>query len=168
MPPDPQWPRYSSLSFPPYRYVPGIHPHPRRHPNGHSYGRAEPVATSNIGEQWPRSDVYLFGVDLYNFAFWWECHEVFEAFWRAGPQTEHGRFFQGLIHVAGANLKVCMGHYRAADRMRRTALARLESLPATYMGMAVRVLESELRAYAAGTRKAPPLIRLTLPCDGRV
>jgi len=30
--------RYSSQDFPPYRYVPGLHPHPTNSPEGHSYG----------------------------------------------------------------------------------------------------------------------------------
>ena len=33
--------RYSSLDFPPYRYVPGLHPHPTNSPDGHSYGEED-------------------------------------------------------------------------------------------------------------------------------
>ena len=33
--------RYSSPDFPPYRYVPGLHPHPTNSPEGHSYGEED-------------------------------------------------------------------------------------------------------------------------------
>ena len=166
IPPDPQWPRYTSHPFPMYRFVPGVHPHPRRHPNGHSYGQPEPVPIALSREQWARSDAYLFGVDLYNFAFWWECHEVFEGFWRvAGPKTEQGRFFQALIQVAAANLKVCMGSPSAADRLVQSALGRLTSMPSTYMGIAIRAFEQDVLAYAQGAREKPALIKLQMPLD---
>ena len=29
--------------LPPYRFVPGLHPHPTRNPAGHSFGRAAPL-----------------------------------------------------------------------------------------------------------------------------
>jgi acyl-CoA reductase-like NAD-dependent aldehyde dehydrogenase len=63
-PPDPSWPRYSAGAFPRYRFVPGLTPHPRRHPQGHAYGTlAVPPPRLDPG-QWPENDVYreeLFG-----------------------------------------------------------------------------------------------------------
>lgn len=88
-PADPHGPRYSTRPFPPYRFVPGQTPHPRRHPHGHSYGQAEPNPALFPAEEWQKSDAYLYGIDLYNFAYWWECHEVFEGLWHAaGRETE--------------------------------------------------------------------------------
>ena len=47
------------------------------------------------------SEDYLYGIDLYNWTYWWEAHEVFEAFWHAyGRRTPAGNFFQALIHEA--------------------------------------------------------------------
>ena len=38
---------------------------------------------------------YLYAIDLYNYAYWWECHEVLEGLWRAGQTTEARKFFPG-------------------------------------------------------------------------
>lgn len=99
------WPRYSSSPFPAYRFVPGNSPHPRRNPQGHSFGCPEPSPTPCRPEEWAQSEDYRFGIDLYNFAYWWECHEVFEGFWHAvGRKTEQGLFFQALIQLTAENL----------------------------------------------------------------
>ena len=157
---DSERPRYSSRPFPAYRYVPGVTLHPRRHPDGHSYGQPEAAFSAPTPDQWQTSDAYLYGVDLYNFAFWWECHEVFEGFWRPTRKTVQGRFFQALIQVAAANLKMCMGSPASADRLSVAALERFQSLPQMYMGMDIRAFERQMRAYVDGSRKAPAVIRL--------
>lgn len=162
---DSEWLRYSSRSLPAYRFVPGVTPHPRRHPGGHSYGQPEPALSAPAPDQWQTSDAYLYGVDLYNFAFWWECHEVFEGFWCAAPKTEPGCFFQALIHVAAANLKICMGSPASADRLSLAAFERFQTLPHIYMGIDVRGFERDMRAYVAGSREAPALIRLLTSAD---
>ena len=165
-PPDLQWPRYSSQPWPAYRFVPGVTPHPRRHPTGHSYGRPEPSSLAPVPDRWRTNDAYLLGVDLYNFAFWWECHEIFESFWRAsGDMSEPGRFFRGLIHVAAANLKRYMGHPLSADRLSKAALKRFQVLPHIYMGIDIRTFERDIEAYANGCRMAPALLRLQAPAD---
>src|SRR5262245_4231065 len=81
--PDPAWPRYSATPFPRYRFVPGRSPHPRRDPKGHAYGTAEPKPPPPDPAKWRDNDLYLHGIDLYNFAYWWECHEALEALWHA-------------------------------------------------------------------------------------
>jgi uncharacterized protein len=160
-PADPHLPRYSTRPWPAYRFVPGASPHPRRHPTGHSYGQQEPAPSALAPNQWQANDLYLFGVDLYNFAFWWECHEIFEGFWRAaGVKSEQGRFFHALIHVAAANLKGCMGRPSSADRLSKAALERFQVLPQMYMGLDVRMFERDVHAYANGFRVIPALIRL--------
>jgi uncharacterized protein len=165
-PPNPQWPRYSSHLWPAYRFVPGVSPHPRRHPKGHSYGQREPAFSALVLDQWQANDVYLFGVDLYNFAFWWECHEIFEGFWRAaGAKSEQGRFFQALIHVAAANLKVCMRSPSAADRLSKAALKQFHVMPQTYMGIDIRAFERDIQAYANDFRITPALIRLQVSAN---
>lgn len=160
--PEGEVPRYSSRPLPPYRFVPGVTPHPRRHANGHSYGEPDPACPGPGPDQWQTHDAYLFGVDLYNCSFWWECHEVFEGFWRSIPRTEEGRFFQALIHVAAANLKLCMGCPESADRLSVAAWERFRTLPDQYMGLDVRPFEREMRAYVLGMRTAPAPIRLAM------
>ena len=114
-------------------------------------------------EQWHRSEWYLYGIDLYNFAYWWESHEVFEAFWHAaGRQTEQGRFFQGLIHVAAANLKRFLGVHHAVEKLKQTALDRLTPIPHQYMGVNLDIFTADVRDYFEGRRATPALIRLEM------
>ena len=159
-PPDPNWPRYSTRPFPPYRFLPGKNPHPRREPRGHSYGQPEPKPPAFPPEDWEKSEDYLYGIDLYNFAYWWECHEVFEGLWHAvGHQTQQGHFFQALIQLAAANLKRFLGNATAADKLARSGLTRLQSIPPIYMGVEVLALSKDVREYIDGSRTYPPLIR---------
>ena len=96
-------PRYTDRPFPTYRFVPGQSPHPRRDPQGHSYGQPEPTPPLFTPEEWWDSEWYLYGIDLYNHGYWWECHEVFEGLWHAvGPDSPQGQFLQALIQVAAA------------------------------------------------------------------
>lgn len=163
-PPDPTWPRYSTCFFPSYRFVPGKSPHPRRDPHGHSYGLPGPRPHAFPPETWAESEDYRYGIDLYNFGFWWESHEVFEGLWHAvGHKTEQGNFFQALIQVAAANLKQFLSAANAAETLARRGLARLEKLPPRYMGVDVREFTEEVRRHFAGSRECPALIRLLFP-----
>lgn len=147
----PAWPRYSARPFPPYRFIPGKAPHPRRHPGGHSYGQLEPELKELQPDAWPESDSYRYGIDLYNFAYWWESHEVFETFWHAaGPRTEQGQYFQGLIQLAGGNLKRFMGNEAAASKLFQNSAHRFSGLPDYYMGIAVADLRTRLHQGHTG------------------
>jgi len=165
-PADPAWPRYTSRVFPSYRFVPGRNPHPRRNLLGHSYGRSEPRVEPFAPEAWRQAEGYLYGIDLYNYAYWWECHEVFESLWHAvGPKTEQGNFLQALIQLAAANLKHCVSATQAADNLMKRGLFRLESVPDCYMGVDVRSLNEAIRRYGIGPGKRPVLIRLDGPIE---
>ena len=170
--------RHALRPFPAYRHVPGRTPHPRRHPEGHSHGLPEPDGTFLSAKDWPRDEGYLFAVDLYNHGYWWECHEVFEALWRAagprsragGPARRAGRkdpdeasFFQGLLQVAAANLKRAMGRREGAASLGRKGLARLERFEGVHRGLDVTAFARETRAWLAGERERPPSIRLSHP-----
>jgi hypothetical protein len=137
-PSDPTWPRYSTTPFPSYRFLPGRNPHPRRHPLGHSFGQPEPQPRAFSPEAWQRSEAYLYGIDLYNFAYWWECHEIFEGLWHAvGVDTEQGKYFRALIQLAAADIKRFLGNERATQRLTHSGIERLRSLPPFYMGIDV-------------------------------
>lgn len=155
------WTRYSSRPFPLYRYVPGRTPHPRRHPLGHSYGQIEPTPMRLSADQWQQSNDYLYGMDLYNFAYWWECHEVFESFWRAaGRETEQGHFFQALIQLAAANLKLVQGNVRATQNLLRHGIAHLQTIPRSYMGVDVESVTQALLACLERPHAQAPRIGL--------
>jgi hypothetical protein len=136
-PPDPAWPRYSVQPFPPYRFVPGLNPHPRRHPKGHAYGTPELPPPSLAPERWRDNVAYLQGIDLYNFAYWWECHETLEGLWHlTGHRGTEAQFLQGVIQVAAANLKRHAGSLVGARRLGGEAIQRLASLGRrSFMGL---------------------------------
>ena len=163
-PPDPTWPRYSTRPFPSYRFLPGKNPHPRRNPLGHSYDQPEPKLLAFPPEGWQRAEDYLYGIDLYNFAYWWECHEVFEGLWHAvGHHSVQGNFFQALIQLAAANLKRFLGNEQAAQKLARSGLARLQNLPQLYMGIDVVALSESCRAISTPLSDSTPYqILLTL------
>lgn len=163
IPPDPNWPRYSARPLPPYRFVQGRTPHPRRDPKGHAFGKPEPRPPAFPPAQWRNSEWYLYGVDLYNFAYWWESHEVFEGLWHVvGHHTEQGQFFQAIIQVAAANLKRFLGMAQAADNLKQRGLDRLQRIPQHYMGVDVAGFAEEVQGYFDGGRDKPALIRLTV------
>lgn len=164
LPPDPSWPRYSTRLFPPYCFVPGQSPHPRRDPKGHSYGQPEPRPPAFLPEEWWDSEWYLYGWDLYNFGYWWECHEVFEGLWHAvGPDTQQGQFLQALIQVAAANLKRLVNAPDPATTLARAALERLREFSGVYMGVNVTALREDVKNYFEGSHEKPALIRLVWP-----
>jgi len=160
-PPDPTWPRYSTCSFPSYRFLPGNNPHPRRDPRGHSYGKPEPKPLGFQPEEWHKSEDYLYGIDLYNYAYWWECHEIFEGLWQAaGHDTEQGNFFQALIQLAAANLKYFLGNPAAAHNLLQRGIIRLRHVPPSYMGIDVHRLLESLQTHLINPHPHIPRIGL--------
>ncbi len=162
-PPDPSWPRYSEQAFPRYRFVPGLTPHPRRHPQGHAYGTTETPPPRMDPGQWRENSVYRHGIDLYNYAYWWECHEALEGLWHlTGHQGTEAQFLQGIIQVAAANLRRHLGTPGGARRLGREAIARLESVGlSSYMGLTLAPFIHGTRAlHVEEKSSAIPLIRL--------
>ena len=108
--------RYSSQDFPPYRYVPGLHPHPTNSLDGHSYAEEGDESGKWDSELRRDNQEYLFGIDLYNYHYYWEAHEAWEGLWIASIRnsSEH-RFLQGLIKLGAALLKIRMAEYEIQD-----------------------------------------------------
>ena len=158
--------RYTPRPLPSYRFVPGRSPHPRRDPHGHSYRQPESKLEAFPSNRWSESDDYLYGVDLYNFGYWWESHEVFEALWHAaGHATMEGRFFRAIIQIAAAHLKRAMGRDQPALRLCRRGLDRLAEFPEVYMGLDVAAFAETVRASFSDSRGTPVPIRLTVPTE---
>ncbi len=104
--PNPPHARYSQKPFPPYRFILGENPHPTADPAGHLYGKEEEDPGTLTLENWSTNETYLYGVDLYNYAYWWEAHEAFEGLWREFPPVViEAHFLQGLIKIAAAFYK---------------------------------------------------------------
>lgn len=160
-PRDPKWPRYSDRPFPPYRFVPRLAPHPYRDPEGHSFGRGVPKVTAFAPDAWRTAEDYLLGIDYYNFAFWWEAHEILEEIWhKVGHRTEQGRFLQGLIQVAAGLLHRAAGHPKTFRLQIGKGLERLATVSDPFMGVAVAPLIGEFEAVLAHPSRPYPLIRL--------
>ena len=137
-PPFPDWPRYApGRVLPPYRFVPGLNPHPVSDPAGHSHGRRTERVDLPAPEGWAGSEPYRHAVDLHNFAYWWEAHEAWEGLWqltdRRSPQAQ---FLQGLIQVSAGLLKAHLGQREGAETLLTEASARLRRIPGPrYMGV---------------------------------
>jgi hypothetical protein len=163
-PTDPGHPRYGRSKFPAYRFVPGLNPHPLRDPAGHSYGQAGELAPPWSADTWRELAAYLDAVDLFNYAYWWECHERLEPLWiAAGRTTREAQFVQGLIKVAAACLnkhlgKVSVAARQAGDGIQQLSCASGEDL--RYMGLDTFAFALQTRAWFEDRTGTPPLIHL--------
>jgi uncharacterized protein len=108
--------------FPPYSYVTGRFPHPTRDPAGHSFSAVPAPCPAPNPKQWRDCHPYLFGLDLFNFGYYWEAHEVWEGVWNAcGRAGSTGDFIKGLIKLAAAGVKAREGRTEGIRRHGRRA-----------------------------------------------
>ena len=139
----PELPRYTQRPFPAYRYLPFTAlPHPRNDPGGHSYHDDEDYLPHFSADDWPRCEPYLYGIDLFNHGYWWESHEALETVWLAAGQksTLCGSFVQGLLQLAGAQLKRFVGVPRGAQSLTLGGCERLAEAEGIYLGIEVASL----------------------------
>ncbi|WP_345683134.1 DUF309 domain-containing protein [Novipirellula caenicola] len=114
-------PRLSSRPFPPYAFVPGMHPHPVSGVGGHRYQCDE-----DAGMQNPSSFPHLhyLAIDLLNHGYYWESHEAWETIWKAAePTTMRAAFVKGLIKLAAAGVKARQGSSTGVRRHSERAAA---------------------------------------------
>ena len=116
--------RRPALPLPPYRYVPGLSPHPFRHPEGHMFIGGAPPPTDPT----QREELWLRGLDLFDHRFYWEAHEAWEGCWHHTPPGPLRTLQQALIQAAAALLKQHLGHHGAAQRLHAAAQGRLEAV----------------------------------------
>lgn len=153
---DTDWTRYyPQRTFPPYRHVPGVTPHPINDVEGHSYGQQE-VTGDRIPppESWRDNEDYLCGVDLYNFAYWWEAHEAWEGLWQKA-EDEYRLFLQGLIQISASLIKY---HSRQLRPLRSLSIAGRDKVrlvqknldnPTIYLGINLNEFLSSLDTFFA-------------------
>ncbi len=124
--------------FPSYAHQPGLTPHPRTHPEGHSYDIPEYAGPSASEQAWSECSAYLYGVDLFNHRYYWEAHEAWEGPWKTAPQSSIlARFLRGLVQLAAMQIKLRDGNERGANKLRIKALDNL-AIPMdseAYMGL---------------------------------
>jgi hypothetical protein len=121
--------RYSPRrEFPAYVFVPGKNPHPKKS-GGHMEGLSDPVVSPINPDRPQESDDLRFGLDLYNFGFFWESHVFFEALWNS-----HGRvgsiadFLKALIKLGAAGVKDLIDQPKFADEHRDRARELFEAV----------------------------------------
>ncbi len=115
--------RYTERPFPAYRHMPGFTPHPIRDPEGHSYGQPELELPDLNSDNWRECEHFLYGIDLFNEGYWWECHEVLEGLWHAaGIGTPVAHVLQSVIQCAAAHLKTAGDCPRGAMRLHEHSL----------------------------------------------
>ena len=106
--------------LPPYAFLPGYAPHPERHPGGHMRGgREAPEPSPNPLDAglWAHNRAYLLGLDLFNYGYYWEAHEKWEALWLlAGEEKGTASFLKGLIKLAAAGVKIRVGNARGTRK----------------------------------------------------
>jgi len=159
-------PRYTRRPFPPYRYLPfqndPAHPHPRNDPAGHSYLQEEEYLPHFAPDDWATCEPYLYGIDLFNYGYWWEAHEALETVWLAAGQksTVCGLFIQGLIQLAGAQLKRFLDEPRGASSLTRSGCEKLSLVAGPYLGIDVVQLINDAQRCLGENRGEYPRIIL--------
>lgn len=162
----PPVPRYSVTPLPPYRYLPfqgsDELPHPKRDPKGYAYGKSQPRLPGFTADNWQECDSYLYGIDLFNHGYWWESHEALEEVWKAAGyrETDCGRFLQGLIQLAAAQLKRFIGQEVGARKLTAEGLEKITRVDGVFLGIDVSVFAAEARRCLSEDRDEYPQIRL--------
>jgi hypothetical protein len=169
-----QIPRYSNRPLPPYSYVPGVNAHPVSDPRGHSFGMQVEKATPLNEESFRANESYLYAIDLFNYWFYWEAHEAWEALWHAaGRRGQTADFLKGLIKLAAAGVKAREGraagvrqHAKRAEELFRGVAGermfgmRLEELRKAASEVAGRAEELAGDGNASAERRLPIVLRI--------
>ena len=108
--------RYSNIEFPPYAFVPGRNPHPRSHPEGHLYNKQDSKPDRVDDKLFLDSQEYLYGIDLFNYGYYWEAHEVWESLWNAhNREGNTANFLKALIRLSASGVKVKQGQEKGIN-----------------------------------------------------
>ena len=140
--------------FPPYRHIPGFTPHPVKDPRGHSYKKEHKRSCNTTTlvlppEKWQNNQQYLYGVDLFNFSYWWEAHEAWEEDW-CKSKGNHKKFLQGLIQICAAMIKQHVCQWRGVKKLSVRGCARLSEVESNhpfYMGISLASLLHRLDLF---------------------
>jgi hypothetical protein len=124
----------------------------------------EPAAHPLTEDGWADNEDFLFGVDLFNAAYFWEAHAFWERLWvleETSPEIR--RFLQAIIQTAAACLKVRQG--QTAGALKLLDRAGLESLDGRKLGFDLFALARDVRRFVEGDEEPPHLVLPT--SDGR-
>ena len=151
--------RYTDFPFPCKRYLPGEDIHPSKHPSGDHMPKCRFNSISFGVQTWRDSDRYLYAIDLFNYGYYWETHEVLEEIWREiGTKTPTGLFIQGFIQIAAALIKKTQSFHRGARRLSEKGLSKIRLQSGVFLGIDVSVFSEDTASFLAGKKPAPIII----------
>jgi hypothetical protein len=110
-------------AFPPYRFVPGVTPHPSSHVAGYQHGKPHDAPPFLPAERWAENHAYLRATDYFNRGWWWEAHEQWEDLWHVveGVDESQHILLKALIQFAACALNLERGKDRPSARLLGTA-----------------------------------------------
>jgi len=153
--------RYTDRPLPAYRHLPGRTPHPTRDPAGHSFGNPDGSLPDLNHENWRKSEDYLYGIDLFNLGFWWECHEALEGLWlAAGVGSEAGHVLQAVIQCAAAHLKAFTDRPVGAMRLHDSSLRHALWSEGRTLGLDLEAMIRDTRSYITLEKASPAVLVL--------
>lgn len=113
------------------------------------------------------SDVFLWGLDLFNHGYYWEAHEAWEGLWQVADRRGQPRiFFKGLILLSAAGVKIREGKHAAAVRHAGRAAALLRQLtkvPDRTFERTLGMSPAALAEYAEAAARIPAALQATAP-----
>ena len=171
---DPDFPRYMpDETFPEYRHVPGTN----REIQGRFGHSEDAILDLPTPSGWRDNTDYLFGIDLFNYAYWYEAHAIWNPLWHRATGN-YRLFINGLALVADAML---LHHQRDLRGLRDQMSLGTGNLTAVlnaegdvYMGLNLHLLMRSLDTFISpffeenitdSTYEEPasfPLLRLVL------
>jgi len=100
---------------------------------------------TEAGDPEPRWDPrYLAFFTCFNRGWYFEAHEALEGLWLTRRSHPDGRFYQGLIQLAGAFVHVQKCRPSPALALLRGAQRHLSPYPATYQGLALSHVRADI------------------------
>ena len=121
-------------------------------------GVEERVTTS-----WRDNTHYLYGVDLFNAAYYWETHEVFEGLWRLEPKgSPLYNGLKGLIQLAVSTLKHDRKEPKGRDMLLKGGQGYLRSSNIAEFGVNIEGLLEEILHYQTTEGAPRPFIKLLI------
>lgn len=94
------------------------------------------------------SPQFLYGIDLFNDRYWWECHEAMEGLWHvAGRGSPAGHTLQAVIQCAVAHLKILTGNPQGARLLFANAEKHVSRAEGGDLGLDLIGMLAETGAY---------------------
>jgi predicted metal-dependent hydrolase len=153
--------RYSQLPLPPYRFRPGSNRHPRQQTGEHLPAAAfTPLNPTNACLA--THETFRYALDLFNYGFYWECHEALEYLWRKTAKgTPLNTLLQAMIMLAASRLKWLGNSRESSARFARKAGDKLASLPEEFPGIDIAALRDMAESLLLRRpQQKPYLIRI--------